>query len=202
MKRREFIKTSLGLSAVGAMWPARGFSQDIKDQFSIQHLNHFSLTDFAGAQEEAPVLFGNRRQSWLVSLRRMIYPEDKEMISLFQLENGSWKEASPVTSEPGQFEAVTADCAPDGEPLVAWTEMRGRQWLIRAALWKQGAFQPATTLNNPDQRAINPVAKAVGATDHLVAWEQFSAGKFSIWLARCQNGEWGQPVEITRGNAS
>jgi len=35
-----------------------------------------------------------------------------------------------------------------------------------------------------------------------VVWEDYALGKFSVWLSRCQEGRWCQPLEVAGGGAS
>ena len=160
------------------------------------------MTDFESTQDESPVLFGNHQDSWLATLRRLDFPEEKEIISLFRLEGDTWAEISPVTAEPGQYEALTADCFPGGNPLVAWTEIRNHEWLIRAAIGTNGVFQQAITISSPDHRAINPVVKAFGPHDYVVAWEEYGQGRFTVWIACLRNGIWSRPIEAIAGDRS
>jgi hypothetical protein len=201
MKRRQFLKQTALFSASAALMPRLGYSQ-AKTPRPFELVNHMYLTDFCHEQDETPILFGNRQRSWLTTLRRLEYPEHREIISLFELEGGNWKEANPVTAEPGQFEAISADCAIDGEPLVTWTEMRNGQWLIQAALWGYGKFQSPVTLSDPRRRSINPVVKAIGSRSFIVVWEDYAGGKFSVWLSRSQEGRWCRPLEVAGGGAS
>lgn len=210
MKRRQFIKCTALLSA-GAVLSRRGLSKDgfpqgasqmMGDQGPFQHLDHSYLTDFESAQDEGPILFGNYRDSWLATLRRLNYPEDRESISLFQLQGEHWTETNPVTAEPGQYEALAADCVPDGAPLLAWTEIKNHEWLIKAATGKSSGFEPAVTISTPSHRAINPVVKAFGPHDYVVAWEEFAQGKFTVWMARLTDGHWSQPSQAIAGEPS
>jgi hypothetical protein len=202
MKRRQFLKQSALTFSAAALFRRRGFSlaADAENPFAL--MNHFSLTDFEDAQDESPVLFGNRQSSWLATLRRLDYPEDREIISLYELKGTNWKESKPVTGEPGQYEAMTAGCAPEGDPVVAWTERKGQRWLIAASTWKYGKFQPAVVLSEPGRRAMNPVVKACGPRDYVVAWEDYARGKFTIRMARYAQERWSQPVEVAGGAAS
>lgn len=189
-------------SASAVLVPRLGFSQVAQEAQPFKVLKDLFLTDFCHEQDESPILFGNRKKSWLTTLRRLEYPENREIISLFALEDGNWKEVSPVTPEPGLFEAIAADCTPDGEPLVVWTEIRNGQWLIQASQGIAGKFQPAVTLSDPQRRSINPVVKTVGAHSFVVAWEDYAGGALSVWLARFQDGRWSRPSQVTTGDAS
>ena len=202
MNRRVFLDKTAWLSATAVLMPRLVVAQAGGSPRPFELLQHLYLTEFCHEQDETPVLFGNRNESWLITLRRLEYPENREIISLFQLVGGSWEEVAPVTLVPGQFEAISADCAPDGEPLVAWAELRDNQWLIRAALRDNGRFQPAVTISDPRRRCINPVVKAVGARSFVVVWEDYAGGKFSVWLARFREGRWSQPLHVAGGGAS
>jgi hypothetical protein len=202
IKRRQFLKRTILFSASSIVLPRLGFAQTAQEPQPYKVLKDLFLTDFCDQQDESPILFGNSLNSWLTTLRRVEYPENREIISLFKLEKGNWKEITPVTPEPGEFEAVAADCAPTGEPLVVWTETRDGHWLIQAARGHDGKFQPADTISDPKRRSINPVVKAVGAHGFVAAWEDYAGGAFSVRLARFQNGHWSPPVQVTPDKAS
>lgn len=199
MKRRTFIKDISLLTAVAGLWPRLGYSAVPGGADPVYGpLDQLHLTDFCEEQDESPILFGNQQKSWLTTLRRLDYPADQEIVSLFEWQDGAWKEVEPVTPQPGQFEAVAAACALGGEPLVAWTEKRGNQWLIQAAIRENGKFQPAITISDPQRRSINPVVAAVGPQGFIVSWEDYAVGAFSIWLARFHEGRWSRPHRVTK----
>lgn len=203
MKRRQFLRQSALTFSAAALFGQRGFALTADAEHPFALLNHFSLTDFDDAQDEGPILIGNGKSAWLVTLQRLDYPEDKERIALYELEGGNWREAKPVTAEPGQFEALTAHCATGGDPVLAWTELKEGRWTIVASTGKNGSFETAVPISDPAHRAINPVAKAVGPREYLVAWEEFGQGRFTLWMARFANERWSQPVRVAgEGEAS
>jgi hypothetical protein len=140
------------------------------------------------------------RNSWLATVRRLDYPEDKEVIALYELQGGKWTEVTPITAKPGQFEALSACCVPAGKPLLAWTELKDHRWSIVASVWKNGKLQPAVPISDPAHRAINPVVKAAGPREYIVAWEEYAQGKFTIWMARYANERWSRPTSLVGGS--
>ncbi len=196
MKRRQFLKSTALLSASAVLLPRAAFSASITAAHPYQRLEHLYLSDFAAEQDEGPVLFGNRRNQWLTTLRRKNFPLSQETIALFSLSGETWKETDAVTPTLGEYETVTAVCADDGQPIVVWTEIVQNQWLIRASLMTGGKFQPPATISLGTQRSINPVIKATGPHGYVLAWEVFSAGEFSIHLSRYENGRWSAPVRL------
>lgn len=210
MKRRSFIKHGALLSA-GSLLTQRICAREVRTQACSQSIGDFglfqllersSLTDFESAQDEEPILFGNQKDSWLATLRRLDYPEDREIISLFRLDGDNWIETNPITAEPGQYEALTAACYPGGSPIVAWTESKNHEWLICTAMERHGIFQEAVTISNPSHRAINPGVKAFGPRDYLVVWEEYAKGRFTIWMAYFKDGIWSHPIEAITGDES
>lgn len=199
MQRRQFLRQSALTFSAAALFGRRGFSLTADAEHPFALLNHFSLTDFDDAQDEGPVLFGNGQSAWLATVRRMDYPADKETIALFELRDGNWQETPAVTPEGGQFEALTAACGDLGDPLLAWTELKDGRWTIVASTRREGRFEPAVTISDPTHRAINPVAKAVGPREYLVAWEEYGQGKFTLWMARYSSGRWARPVRVAGG---
>lgn len=197
LKRRQFLKRTALFSAASVLLPRLGMSASIQGSQPFKVLQDLYLTDFSDEQDESPILFGNSHHSWLTTLRRLEYPENREIISLFTLRDGTWKEVAPVTPKQGEFESVAADCHEHGEPLVAWTEIRDGQWLIQASRGNHGEFLPAVTISDPKRRSINPVVKAVGAHGYVVAWEDYAEGAFSIRVARFQGGHWSPSVQVT-----
>ena len=195
MNRRQFIKNTTLASTSAAFLPRSVFAASGGDFKPYQRLDHLYLSDFDAEQDEAPVLLGNGRQTWLTTLRRKDFPADEEMISSFILDGEAWKEADPVSSA-GQFEAVSATCANGGEPIVVWTEIEDGRWLIKASIGANQKYQAAVTVSDPAQRSINPVVKATGPSSYLVAWEVFAHGQFSIYLSSFNDGRWSAPVRV------
>ena len=195
MNRRRFIRNTLLVSATAAVWPRLSFGADKKDSATYQKLDHLYLSDFEAEQDEAPILFGNGSQTWLTTLRRKEYPDTQEIISCFTLDGKNWRETSPVVGA-GEYEAVAADCANGGEPIVVWTAIENGRFVIQAAVAKKNKFQTAVTISGPAQRSINPVVKTIGLHSYVVAWEVFTQGQFTIHAARCDDGKWSVPVKV------
>ena len=201
MKRRQFLKSAALFSTSAVLLPRASYAANVGEDAPYQQLDHLYLSDFDAEQDEGPILFGNGRHTWLSTLRRADYPADREIISCFSLNRETWKETDPVTAA-GQYEAVAATCADGGEPIVVWTGIENGRWLIKAAIARHQQFQPAVTVSNPEQRSINPVVKATGPRNYLVAWEVFERGQFSIYLSRCDDGRWSAPVRVAGDTAN
>tara|TARA_B100000809_G_scaffold264243_1_gene319557 strand:- start:11093 stop:13600 length:2508 start_codon:yes stop_codon:yes gene_type:complete len=197
MIRREFIRNSLLLSASTFLLPSIGYSLNRFDGNNFEMLKSLQLSDFEDEQDESPMLFQNKSNSYLTTLRRLEYPSDKEIISLFKLENGNWKEQSPVTKTPGSYECISADCQKDGLPLVAWAEVKNEQWVINASIQNNGGFSSPVEISNVSKRSINPIVKAVTSDSYLLAWESFEKGKFSIYVSKYENSTWSEPAQVT-----
>lgn len=195
MNRRQFIKDTSLFSASAAWLHRSSFAASLSGNSPYQRLEQLHLSDFDAEQDEGPILLGNGRQTWLATLRRKDYPASEEIISCFSLNGETWKETNPVVGA-GQYEAVAAACAGGGDPIVVWTTIEGQHWVIKAAIAKDRKFQAAVTLSNPAQRSINPVVMAHGPHSYLVAWEVFARGQFSIYLSRCDDGRWSEPVRV------
>jgi hypothetical protein len=200
MRRREFIRNSLLFSTATFLAPTFGCSSVMRESVPFTMLKSLQLSDFEDEQDESPMLFQNKGNSYLTTLRRLEYPSDIEIISLFKLENGNWKEQDSVTKTAGSYEAIHVDCHKEGNPAVAWTEISDGQWIINVAVQKNGEFAIPSALSDPAKRSINPVLKAVNSSDYLLAWESFEAGKFCIYLAKYQNDAWSAPVLVTDKN--
>lgn len=196
MRRREFIRNTALLSASTFFVPALSSRARGGAGGAYEPLQSLQLTDFSDEQDENPILFGNRTETFLVTLRRRSHPSDHEVIPLFRLEGDTWRELPPVVGE-GCYEAVSADCHPDGAPMVAWTAIEAGRWVIRAALRDGEGFGSAAPISDPSKRSINPVVKAITADSHLVAWECFENGKFCIYLTRHSKGQWTKPRRVT-----
>ena len=84
MKRREFIRNSMLFSASTFIVPTIGCATGEKNTKPFEILASLQLTDFEDEQDESPLLFQNKNNSFLTTLRRMEYPSDKEIISLFK----------------------------------------------------------------------------------------------------------------------
>ncbi len=160
-------------------------------------LASLQLTDFDDEQDESPILFQNKNNSFLTTLRRLEYPSDKEIITLFKLEKGNWKEQNPVTKKEGSYEAITADCHKDGNPAIAWVEIKNDQWIINVTTQENGNFLTPVQVNDPSKRSINPVIKAVTLNSYVMAWESFEQGKFCIYMSKFEKNSWTEPILVT-----
>ncbi|MEQ9286147.1 MAG: DUF3604 domain-containing protein [Cyclobacteriaceae bacterium] len=197
MKRRTFIRNSALLSASTFLLPAWSCSAVRSKSNMFEALESLQLSDFEDEQDESPILFQNKSNTYLTTLRRKEYPADKEIISLFRWNKGQWEEQNPVTSKEGSYEAVTADCHSDGLPAVAWAEIENGSWTIKVTIQSNGNFPRPTAISQPSKRSINPVVKAISENEYLLAWESFEEGKFSIYLSSFKNGEWTIPRQVT-----
>ena len=200
MRRREFIRNSLLVSASTFLVPRTGFSSTLMDEKTYKMLQSLQLTDFEDEQDESPILFQNKQHSYLTTLRRLEYPSDKEIISLFEYQDGNWVETDPVTKEAGSYEAVSADCHRKGKPAVAWTELKEGSWTIQVALQHKKNFGTPHQLSDPKKKSIHPVVKAVDSKSYLVAWESFENGRFSIYVTQYHKKKWSAPVQVTDSN--
>lgn len=200
MKRREFVRNTLLFSASTFLVPYAGFTSELERKKSFEMLQSLQLTDFEDEQDESPILFQNKENAYLTTLRRLEYPSDKEIISLFHYQEGTWKEIAPVTKEAGSYEAISADCHRKGKAAVAWTDITNGQWTVQVALQDKNGFAAPVRLSDASKKAINPVVKAVTAKSFVVTWESFENGKFSIYLSRYKNKKWSKPVQVTDAN--
>lgn len=184
------------LSASSFLLPTIGCGSYKERKAPFQPLSSLQLTDYQDEQDESPLLFQNKSNTYLATLRRKEYPADSEIISLFEWKKDRWEEQQPVAEE-GAYEAISADCHPDGQPGVAWTEIKDGKWLIKATIRKESQFTPSVLISNPAKRSINPVIKAMAADSFLLAWESFEQGHFSIYMATYENGSWSEPIAVT-----
>jgi len=197
MERRKFIRNSLLFSAATFLVPSIGYTSNGFGRKNFEMLKSLQLSDFEDEQDESPMLFQNKDNSYLTTLRRLEYPSDKEIISLFKLENGNWIEQNPVTKNPGSYECISADCHKNGNSAVAWAEIKNEQWLINVSIQKNGEFSIPIQVSDLNKRSVNPIVKAVSASSYLLAWESFEEGKFCIYLSKHENGTWSQPILVT-----
>ncbi len=197
MERREFIRNSMLLSASTFIVPGIAYASAKNSQNPFKMLLSLQLTDFDDEQDETPILFQNKNNAYLTTLRRMEYPSDKEVISLFKLENGTWIEQNPVTGKPGSYETISADCHKDGNPAIAWAAINDEQWVINVSIEKNGNFTAPIEISDPSKRSINPVIKAVSSSSYLLAWESFEEGMFCIYTSKYEHKKWSTPVLVT-----
>ncbi|NQV33509.1 MAG: hypothetical protein HQ515_12520, partial [Phycisphaeraceae bacterium] len=202
LTRREFIKHTGSLSALAAFMPSLGVAALSGNQ--IPHLSQsFTLKGYDDEQEETPALVNDGNGDlWMFSLRRLTYPANKEVVSAFHFENGSWVETAPVTQTAGQYECPVADCAAGGKPVVAWTEIDAGQWVIRVSRFGENGFEAPHQLQAETGRSIDPVLIAPAKDRHWIAWENLHQGKLSICISRYDRSEWTAPVIISRGDNS
>jgi len=197
MKRRTFIRSIGAVSATAGITPVFGL---IHNETKIQGFNpiqQLTLKEFEDEHEEYPSLVTNHQgQSWLFTLRRLPYPEDRELISAFQLEGNSWMEINPVTSLAGQYEYPTAVCTPEGFPVVAWTAFRNNTCLIESSIGSERGFSAPITFQPKSGKYINPVVTAASKNRIWLAWEKYDHGKFSICITKNENDHWSDVVEI------
>lgn len=71
MKRREFIRNSMLFSASTFMVPLIGCSSAASNKSTFEMLASLQLTDFEDEQDESPLLFQNKNNSFLTTLRRV-----------------------------------------------------------------------------------------------------------------------------------
>lgn len=199
MKRRTFIRnigaSALTVSAVIA--PTFGTNRNkthLKGYKSIQSL---TLKEFEDEHEEYPSLVTDHRgHSWLFSLRRLPYPENQEHISAFLYEGNSWKELNPVTKEAGQYEYPASACAPGGSPVVAWTRLKNDRWCIEASTGMINEFSEPFTFTPKGGKYIKPVLFAPSSNKVWMAWEKYENGRFSVCLAKYENDQWTDALEL------
>lgn len=200
MKRRQFIRNIGALSAAASITPLLGF-KNVAPNF--QHVQGLTLKEFEDEHEEYPSLVTDQEgQSWLFSLRRLPYPENKEVISAFKLEGKSWKETKPVSSSAGQYEYPTAACAIGGFPVVAWTTFKNDEWLIEASVGSANGFTEPATFTPQSGKFINPILFAASKKRIWLAWEKLDQGIFSICITKYEGGQWTDVVQIdAEGNS-
>src|SRR5210317_2177201 len=129
IKRRDFIKAAGSMAAITGVMPAMAFKA--VNGFSEEDYQSFLLKGFEDEQEEYPSLVGNQKgDMWMFSLRRLKYPQDKELVSAFRFVGDAWLETDPVSKIEGHFEAPVAICAPEGFPVVAWCSIESDRWKI------------------------------------------------------------------------
>lgn len=203
MKRRTFIRSIGTLSTLAGISPAMAWNNKKTDAPHFNHLQGFSLKEFEDEHEEYPTLVTNHQgQSWMFSLRRLPFPEDKELISAFKLEGDSWEEMKPISKQAGQYEYPTAVCAPQGFPVIAWTSYKNNQWTIEASVGNKSGFDESTIFQPESGKYINPVIFTASAKRSWLAWEKLDQGKFSICITKNEGGQWSEVLEIaSEGNS-
>ena len=138
LTRRKFIKNTGSLSAIAAISPSLGFNVISDNPIIYQKI---TLKGFDDEQEEYPsIVSDGNGEMWMFSLRRLSYPDNKEVVSAFRFDGKSWIETNPVTKEEGQYEAPVAACATGGKPVVAWTEIDSGKWTIKVSIFGMQYF--------------------------------------------------------------
>ena len=203
MKRRAFIKNMGLLSISPSLLSAYDFSGDQAIPGPLNWLQSFSLAEFQDEHEEYPQLVSNAKgDAWLFSLRRLPFPDNKELISAFSYDGKNWLEQDSVSADAGQYETPVASCAPNGEPVVAWTCKQGDDWSIRVSLRENGRFSRPKIFQEDSGRFINPVLLSPTKNRHWIAWESFDQGHFSIYLSKWNDGNWSAPQKIAEPGKS
>ena len=153
--------------------------------------------------EEYPSLVTNHEdKSWLFSLRRLSYPENRELISAFVYDGKAWKEINPVTKETGQYEYPSATCASEGRPFVAWSSLVNNKWCIEVSIGTSNDFTKPFRFVPDSGKYIKPVLLAPTRENAWMAWEKYENKRFSICLAKYEEGKWVDPIEISDKNES
>jgi hypothetical protein len=199
MKRRAFLK-NLGVASTIVVLSPNTFSQSLTKKEKLPLLlSDFSLTEFDNNQEENPVIVSNMKgETWLFSLRRLAYPEEKESISCFYLKGEEWEEQSSVTDVEGFYETPCSACPEGGKPVVAWIEIdEDQHWDVYASTFDLTGFSKPVKVSNNPGKASNPRIIAPGNGINWLVWESYFNGKFIIYLSKYQNGIWGKPVPVT-----
>ena len=156
IKRREFLRAAGSIVAITGIVPSLAFAR-FKD-LPEKEIQSFLLKGFEDEQEEYPSLVSNEKgETWMFSLRRMKYPQNKELISAFRLKGDKWIETDPVSKKEGQYEAPIAACAKDGKPVVAWCSIESDQWIINVANFEKDSFSKAHQIKSKSGKPINPV---------------------------------------------
>jgi len=181
MKRRNFIKIS-GAASLATIIPSTAFASVLQeDKFSLTQ--KLLLKGFDDEQEEYPSLVSDGNGNmWIHTLRRMAYPENTELVTSFHYNGIDWTETAAVTKSPGQFEAPVSACARGGKPVVAWTEVKDKSWLINVATMNGKDYREPYTFQTIKGRSINPVLLAVDENRTWIAWENLLNGKFTIYI--------------------
>ncbi|MFY0653444.1 MAG: DUF3604 domain-containing protein [Cyclobacteriaceae bacterium] len=197
MQRRRFLINTALFTASSFLLPSLGHSRHKSKRLAFTGLESQQLTDFYDEQDESPILVQNNKDSYLLTLRRKEYPSDKEVITFFKKQDDGWVEEQAVTKEDGAYEAINADCHPEGKVAVVWTQITNGQWQIKAAIQGEQAFSSPFLISDPSRRSINPVIKAVDKDSYVLAWESFEKGRFCIYMSSYQNGTWSAPTLVT-----
>ena len=198
MKRREFVRNlSLASIAITA-GTMRGFGAGLNTTNAFSLLDTFSLNGFSDEQEEYPRLVTNGKgESWMFSLRRLPFPQNKEEIACYKLVNGKWQDSGTASTKSGQFENPTSVCLPGGEPIVAWNSITDGKWDVQLSQFKNGKPSKQISFSAPKGRALNPKLVAGENGNVWLVWENYYQTRFSIYISKCQGGSWSKPQQLT-----
>lgn len=200
--RRKFIKNAGIMSAAAALIPSFGLDA-MSGEDDLRILQNFILKGFDDEQEEYPALVGDGNgELWMFSLRRLPYPDNKELVSAFRFDGSSWNETDLVTKNPGQFEAPVAACAVGGKPVVAWTSIDSGKWTIKVSRLGKNGFEEPDQLKTATGRAIDPVLIAPARDRYWIAWENLHEGRLQICISKYESGKWKEPMVISKGENS
>lgn len=199
IKRREFVRRTalLGIASGFYTIPLSASNQCKKP------ISTFLLKGFRDEQEESPALVSTAEgEMWMFSLRRLAYPEDKELVSAFKYNGKTWTETAPVTPAGGRYEALAAQAAPDGRPMVAWNSIEDGKWKINAAQLDKAGNWKAYQFPDQPGKPVNPVLHTPNSSRAWISWENYYKGKFSIFISKFERGSWSYPVEVKKTNES
>jgi len=201
IKRREFLRAAGSIAAITGVVPSMAFA-GIKGMPG-EEIQSFLLKGFEDEQEEYPSLVGNEKgETWMFSLRRLKYPQDKEVVSAFRLNGDSWIETEPVSRKEGQYEAPIAACAKGGNPVVAWSSIESDRWIINVSHFDGNGFPKPKQFKSKSGKPINPVLHAPAAGRTWIAWENYYEGKFTLMISKFEKGNWSDPIKIAKGENS
>ena len=202
IERREFIKAAALATFTLSTMPITACSLGSKKK-SLSLYDKLILKGFDNEQEEYPSLVTDGSgKMWMYALRRFEFPANDETISAFYFDGKTWTEIDPVTKSTGQYEAPISACALGGKPLVAWTEIKGDDWLIKASKMNENGFSELHTFPVLKGNSINPVLIAPNKNRSWIAWENLYNGVLSIYISKHENGHWSEPIVIDRDKNS
>ena len=202
IKRRRFIKSSAAATLAFSSISVIGCSAKQNNKLISVNESHV-LKGFDDEQEESPSLAANGNgEMWLFSLRRISYPDNLELISVFYFNGQNWIESDPLTASPGQFETPVASCALGGKPIVAWTDIKEGEWVIKTSQMDVNSFTEPYTFRGILGKSINPVLIAPNKQRNWIVWENLHNGNFSICISKLESGHWSDPITIGKENNS
>lgn len=198
MKRRNFIKTT-AVTSFGLSITSRSAFNSIRLDNTPSLLDSFTLKGFESEREESPLVVSNAKgEMWLFSLRRLDFPQDEEIISMFKYDGKTWIEGNAVTNVPGQFENPVAACAKNGEPVVAWVEINKGKWQINVSQMQSNRFVKPDSFKTESGNLTKPVIISPDENRIWLAWEKFCKGKFTVHISKFENKKWSEPISIDK----